>query len=82
MVPSTSAVYRATTETSAYTHAEIHEIEELASQKANPELWAHKFRFALSVLSLTPGEAMALADNADESYVAAKREFHIHDNSL
>ena len=81
MIESISAAYKAATESSAYTHAEIHNIEELASQRANPELWAHKFRFALSVLHLTPGEAMALADNADEAYVAAKREFHLNGKS-
>jgi hypothetical protein len=76
-----SAAYQAATESQEYTNAEIPDIEELASQRANPELWAHKFRFALSVLHLTPGEAMALADNADEAYVAAKREFHLNGNS-
>jgi hypothetical protein len=75
MIESISAAYKAVTESSAYTHAEIHNIEELASQKANPELWAHKFRFALSVLRLTPGEAMELADHSDKAYVEAKREF-------
>jgi hypothetical protein len=81
MAESTSAAYQAATESLAYTNAEIPDIEALASQKANPELWAHKFRFALSVLRLTPGEAMALADNADKAYVSAKREFNLNGNS-
>ena len=49
------------------------EIERLAAQKENPELWAHKFLFGLSVLRLSQREAMALADNVNESYLSAKR---------
>jgi hypothetical protein len=78
MAETISAAYQAATQSIAYTSPESVSIEDLAARKANPSLWSHKYRFALSVLRLSPQEAMAVADNADEVFLAAKREFHLN----